>query len=435
MAGIQRREINARNGAGKSIRKSLLRCFAFFLISASMGAQASNSADGLRLSGFGTLGYAADDRADIAAARDISQQPQNGFATGDTWRIDSRLGVQLEYGVNDNIDLVGQVVARDQFVDSFDHSVELAYLTIKPRANLDIRFGRVNYDAFLMSDHRNVGYAYSPVRPPTEFYGWIPIFSFDGGDAAYAIQSGDVRWRIKAQAGSSDIALPIGAGYDFKAKDLLGLSLAMQSERWRLKAAYSQFTSAVEVPAFAPLHQGLDQIIAAGIPAISAEAADLRRNLTFKGAKVTYATIGIVFDDGVWLGQAELGHTTASAAAIPHGSMGYLMFGRRFSDLMPYAMLSKSKPGNDLRSADNNWGGFNAVLRDPAILTINDTRIEQSSVSLGARWDLHPQAAFKLQWDQTTIKPSGYGLWWRVRAINLQTTRVNLVSATLDFVF
>jgi hypothetical protein len=61
--------------------------------------------------------------------------------------------------------------------------------------------------------------------------------------------------------------------------------------------------------------------------------------------------------------------------------------------------------------------------------------MEQSTLSLGTRWDFHRQAALKLQWDRTTIKPSGYGLWWRELGINNQSTRVSQVSATVDFVF
>lgn len=398
---------------------------------------ASPRADGtLRLSGFGTIGYATDHQSDIASIRDISQRPDNGFSGGASWQQDSRLGVQLEYGFSPTVDLVGQLVWRDQIKTNLGSATELAYAAIRPRPELDLRVGRIGYDAFLMSDHRNVGYAYTWVKPPQEFYGWIPIFSVDGVDAAYAIHDNDVRWRIKAQAGSSKISLPVGnTQYDFKTNNLLGASVSRQTEHWRLKAAYSRFTSANEIPAFAPLHTGLDAVVAAAIPQISAEAADLRRNLAFKDARITYSTLGAAYDDGTWLAQAEQGVTTASAAVVPHGRMGYVSVGRRIGNWTPYLLRSTSHPGNDLRTAANNWGGLNATLRDPALQTVNTTRIEQATSSIGTRWDFHRQAAFKLQWDSTTISPSGYGLWWRDLAINNQTRRVNVISATVDFTF
>lgn len=410
-----------------------LRAIALLVLLAAGNAFA---AEDLRLSGFGTLGYVYDNRADIAPARDITQKPKNGFATGSSWLIDTRLGLQLEYGVSPIVDLVGQVVFSDHYHADFDNSTELAYVAIRPQPHLDVRVGRINYDAFLMSDHRNVGYAYTWVRPPAEFYGWIPIFSIDGLDAAYNTHSGNARWRIKAQAGNGKLSIPIGSGYDFRANNVLGLSVSLQADFWRLKAAYSQFTIGSEVPAFGPLHKGLDSVAAAAIPLVSTEAADLRSNLSFQNADIRYTTLGAAYDDGVWLAQAELGYTTSTANAVPHGRMAYVSAGRRLGDWTPFVLLSTSHPGNGPRAAVNDWGAaFNAALRNPALYTLNTTRIEQNTVSLGARWDFTRQAALKLQWDRTSIKPSGYGLWWRSPAANTQNSRVDQVSATLDFVF
>lgn len=388
-----------------------------------------------RLSGFGTVGYVRDNRGDIAPARDISQSPKDSFRTPASWLVDSRIGVQLEYAISPIVDLVGQVVLRDQFKTDLNSSIELAYVALKPFAQLDIRAGRISYDAFLMADHRNVGYAYQWVRPPAEFYGWIPIFSMDGIDAAYTLLDDDVQWRIKAQAGHSRVTIPIQTGYDFHAHNMLGASIARQSGPWRLKAAYAQFTSPREVPAFAPLHQGLDQVIAANLPQISAEAAALRKNLSFRNARISYTTFGATYDDGAWLGQAELGRSTATADVIPHGTMGYVSIAHRFGQWTPGLTRSMSRPGNGYRPAVNNWGPLNASLRDPAIFVLNSTRIEQDTTSLTLRWDFRSDAALKLQWDHTVIQPSGYGLWWRDPTIDLTTQRINQVSATLDFIF
>lgn len=390
--------------------------------------------ENLSLSGFGTVGYAYDRRADIAPARDISQKPRHGYATAPGWRLDSRLGVQLEYRLGAQVDLVGQFVASDHFKADLDSVTRLAYAAIRPHPQVDIRAGRLNYDAFLMSDHRNVGYAYPWVRPPAEFYGWIPIFSIDGADLAYTHHDDDASWRIKLQAANTRLAIPIGDGYDFRADRLLGISLSRRTAAWRLKAAYSQFTVGSEVPALAPLLGGLGAVAAAAVPGVSGEAAVLRRELTFQGARIAYATLGAAYDDGSWLAQAEIGRTTSTADVVPHGSMAYASLAHRFGNWTPYLMFGVSRPGNERRGAAD-WGPLNAALRDPALFTVNTTRIEQNTLSIGTRWDFHRQAALKLQWDRTRIKPSGYGLWWRDLAINGQDSRVDLVSATLDFTF
>lgn len=419
----------------------------FILLTAALllagGSLHARDEEGLRLSGFGTLGYARDDNSALTPTRDISQLPKVDYEAG-SWKLDSRFGVQLEYGVSPLIDLVGQVVLRDHFKAGSNSSTELAYASIKPDNQIDLRIGRINYDAFLMSDHRNVGYAYIWVRPPTEFYGWIPIFSVNGMDAAYHFRAADIfsddaRWRIKAQAGSSTLSIPVAGGrdggYEFTTNNLASLSVTRQSASWRLKAAHSRFTVGSEVPVFAPLHQGLDGVAAAGIPAVSAEAADLRHHLSFENAKISYTTLGAAYDDGVWIAQGELGRTTASSAIVPHGRMAYVSGGRRFGDWTPFVLLSTSRPGNGVRAPANDWGALNAALRNPALRTVNTTRIEQDTVSAGARWDFHSQAALKLQWDRTTIPLSGYGLWNRDQTRPNAPARVDLFTATLDFIF
>jgi hypothetical protein len=403
-----------------------------FLVSVCNLARAD---DTLRVSGFGTLGYANDDRSDLSPNRDLSQKAKNGAATGASWRLDSRLGVQLEYSVNRSMDLVGQFVVRDQYKSDVESVTELLYLSFRPHTRLDFRVGRINFDAFLMSDHRNVGYAYSWVRPPAEFYAWIPIFSMNGIDAAYNLQSKDVHWRIKAQAGNSSVTLPIVNGYKFKAQNMLGLSVTRQSELWRIKASYSQLKIDDDVPAFAPLHQGLDFVVAVSMPAVSAEAADLIRQLSYKNARIKYTTLGAVFDDGIWLAQAEIAHTATSAEAIPHGEVGYVSVGRRIDDWTPFVLLSASRPKNKVHVATNDWGVFNSSLRDPAVFSVNQTRIEQRSLSIGTRYDFTNQMALKLQWTHSVIKPFGYALWWTEPQRFDKTTRVNQISASFDFTF
>jgi hypothetical protein len=432
---VDLRKIGLGTAIGKCWSRSLRRAAWAITVLLATGATPVLADDGPRLSGFGTFGYVRDNRGDIAPARDISQLPKDGFRTGAGWLVDTRIGVQVEYAFSPLIDLVGQFVLRDQFKGDFDSSTDLAYVAFKPSPQWAIRAGRISYDAFLMADHRNVGYAYQWVRPPAEFYGWIPIFSLDGIDAAYTFGEDDVQWRFKVQAGRSENNLPIQTGFNHHAKDMLGASLSRQSGPWRLKAAYAQFTSTRDAPAFAALQGGLDQVIAANLALVSAEAAELRKNISFRNARISYTTLGAAYDDGTWLGQAELGRSTATADVIPHGTMAYLSIGRRFGPWTPALTRSASRPDKAYRPAANNWGAFNASVRDPAIFVLNSTRIEQDTTSLSLRWDFRSDAALKLQWDRTVIKPSGYGLWWRDTAINLTTQRINQLSASLDFVF
>ncbi len=253
-----------------------------------------------RVNGYGTLGFSMDSDDDSAFMRDLSQRA--GRPDESSWKLDSRLGLQASYRFAADLEAVGQLVVRDQESNDWDQSLEWLYGAWRPGAGMEMRVGRVGYDAFLMSDHRHLGYAYPWVRPPIDFYGWIPVFSLDGADFGYAMESADWGyWRIKGQLGQSGLDFPMGdRTYAFDSQLLWSLTLSGESGPWRLHAGYSQIDVDSEIPVEA-LHQGLTMVVDADVPGISAEAEKLRYHTTFEGSRIRYSSLGLVYDDGDWL--------------------------------------------------------------------------------------------------------------------------------------
>ena len=429
--------MNKLKSAAWTTRASAV-CYVVALLSASQAF--ASDAEGWRVSGFGTLGHVWDNRNSMATTREVNQRPDNGYKAGSSWKMDSRLGVQVEYRFNDVADVVVQSVLRDQERMTFDSALELAYLSLKPNARLDLRFGRVGFDAFLMSDHRNVGYAYAWSRPPVEFYGWIPIFSVDGADAAYRFEAADVRWRLKAQAGRSHVSLPVASEtFDFETHDLWSLSLSGETGDWRFKAALAGLSMASELDSLQPLHRGLGQVAQAtrfAFPAISAEATSLNKGAQFKGAHIGYASLGAAYDDGTWFGQGEMGRSDSSSSVGGESHMAYLGFGRRFGDWAPYVMWSGIRPRHDRHEPEVNWSMIGQQgLQGKALGAVNATRMEQQTVTLGTRWDFHPQAALKMAWSSTKVQPYGYALWYRDVRFDGRSSRIDMLSVSLDFTF
>lgn len=409
-------------------------------------AQVPDTAPGeWRVSGYGTAGLTWDDRKDMAPTRDISQRPRDvtddraGFASAPTWRLDSRLGLQVDYRLSDRLELVAQAVLRDHEAATLANSIEATYVGWRPLPDLDVRAGRLSYDAFLMSDTRSLGYAYPWVRPPTEFYSWIPIFSVDGADIAYRF-GGDDKWRIKAQFGRGGFTVPLGTSqYKFVSRELVTLTLSHQAGPWRYKAGYSQFEVGTEADAINPLRAGLGQLVGATAqlaPSISQEANDLERNLRFRDARIRYLTLGLHYDDGTWLGQAEWGHASSTSGIIPHGTMWYAGLGRRFGDWTPFVVASSVQPADGVRTPSANWSVIGqADLQRTALSVINSTRAAQDTMALGVRWDVGNQVAVKVQWSSTRVQAAGYGQWWRDLVLNARPARVNLLSVNADFIF
>lgn len=423
-----------------SLLRRLAMAAGWVLAAHAAGVRADQVADDVpafRFSGFGTVARSWDTRDSLAPIRDVSQRPKKNFQEGPSWKLDSRIGLHLAYRFSPDIEAVAQFVGRDQTSDEFHHFVELGYLDMQLPRDFRLRLGRVGFDAYLMSDHRNVGYAYAWMRPPVEFYGWTPMFSVDGGDLSYEFEQGDARWRLRAQAGKNDFVTPMGVSHFNFHGTMTGLSLVREQGPWRLKAAFTKIFSAKEVEALAGLHQGLEAIAGNAFfgAAIRNEATFLRENIAFDNQRMRYLTLGAAYDDGTWLGQAEIGNSRTTSLFTPSATTAYAVVGRRFGTLTPFVMASASRPVKKIERAVGSWPGGVAALQTEAYLIINETRTDQGTLSLGVRWDIDPRAAVKLQFEHTRIHTLGYSSWFRTRATQADSMSVNRLSAGVDFVF
>lgn len=370
----------------------------------------------LRFITYGTLGFSHDDTENIAVLRDLSQRASKRNQTNDSWVIDSRLGLQASYQFSSFVDAMAQMVWREQVDTSPNSYLDWAFINLHPTPAFDVRLGRVGYDVFLISDHRNLGYAYPWIHPPIEFYGWVPMYSVNGGDIAYSLEDGLVRWRFKVQAGRGGLKFPMGQNgpdYDFKSDNVRSLIIERESNFWRIKGGYSQFTIKTEAPILVPLQAGLAAVAGMSIPEISEESADLLRELTYKGVTLRYTNLGVTYDNGSWLGQAELGRVTTTADVVSNGNMAYIGIGRRFGNFTPFVLLSEVRSNAPVRQALSNWSslGLSGLgLQNTAVSVLNSTRFAQKTGSMGLRWDLNSRLALKMQWDSTHVHPNGYGL-------------------------
>ncbi|MBF0574268.1 MAG: hypothetical protein HQK69_11030, partial [Desulfamplus sp.] len=329
-------------------------------------------------------------------------------------------------------------ILKDRANPTFMDSMELAYLGINPKPEIDIRIGRISYDPFLMSDIRDTGYAYLWVRPPIEFYSRIPIFFIDGVDLAYNLEINNVEWRFKIQQGRKNIPLAMGQeNYDFKSNNVSSCSITRYCGKLSLKVGYSFFTSKNEVSAFSEIDRYLEDIASKTekyFPNISSEALYLRNEIRFKDNDISYITLGASYDDSKWLAQSEISLMRADGDVAPNGYAGYFSLGYRFGNLTPYFLFGKIEPYTDIHEPVNDWGNWSS-LQSSAIYILNSTRMEQYSNSLGLRWDFSNQAAIKIQWDNIHIEPYGYGLFNKKIELLPYFNTVNLYSLSMEFTF
>ncbi len=390
----------------------------------------------LRINGFGTVGFTSTFAPQgWYFRRDAAQYPEPKSTTLET---DSRLGLQAHYEVNPQLELASQLVFKRRLPGSKPiESVEWLFASYKPVDAVTLRVGRTNPDLFLLSDYRNVGVAYPWVRPNTELYAALPLYTMDGADVSYAWARDDERWRIKAFWGSADARATLAISPEqvkFRLNSAMGALVTREHDGLLMRAtlAGARMTAKSSAEAYQA------QAVLRGVQSnpdltIANQAAELERNWGLATDTAIFAELGVSYDRDDWLWSAEYSRVAVSTGTRS-AQAGYVSVGRRFGEVTLYSMVGRivSKLGVQTLPDWSSLGPLAQQVGTEVAYGINSSRSRQSSLSLGTRWDIHPQMAVKLQVDHFWVSDTGGGLWVGRR---MEAAQPNVLSATLDFTF
>jgi len=210
----------------------------------------------------------------------------------------------------------------------------------------------------------------------------------------------------------------------------VGLNATLETDNWRYRLTYaSTYTSQLQGP-FNPLLDALAQVPTDVWP----DAESLRNHLKGAGKQTHYFSAGFVYDNSKWLVQSELALMTSKWASLDMTN-GYLSIGRRFHSFTFYTVGSYAKSRKRLRTGGPLVSTPELdFLATAAQFLANASYTDQNTVSVGMRWDLHPQLALKAQWDHTWVRKNGGGLLVLREPVSHDIT-LNTVSLNLNFVF
>jgi hypothetical protein len=382
----------------------------------------------IRLSGFGTLGLIHGGEEGFGFRRDISRKGQ----PSDTWafQTDSLLGLQLDAQLTSDLDTTVQLVVRDRPRNGLEESLEWAFLRYRVDSDLTFRAGRLGVDVFMLSEYRNVGFAYLWARPPLEFYGPLAYENIDGVDLAYSRPWGEGLLRVKVFGGKSRDAFAATLSDDYSV-DLTsyGTSLTWESDHWQARLGLVAGTVDNSLSSTKPLIEGLNAIPAFLWP----EAGEVADRLDSKDKRTTYYSAGVRYDHHPWVVEAEASYTDSDLLTLPVAS-GYLSVGRRKGPVTLYGMAAMVRNPDGRRVAPEAPLPQFSPLRQGIQVTYDTTHIDQHSLSLGLRWDIRHDLALKAQWDHHWIEPYGGGLWAQERPFTEQR-ELDTFSINFNFVF
>ena len=410
------------------------------LLAGAVAAQPATSlTQDLRFSGFGTIGVARIEAPEGWAYGREASQPQN--INPNRADLDTRLGLQLNYAPSPSFELVGQaILTRRPASASNTSALEWGFAAFRPSPEWTLRLGRVNLDAFTLSDHRNVGFSYPFARPPIEFYTQLAS-SLDGADIERVWNHAGAHWRTKAFYGRSKI------GYDDPSRsatfrDAVGWFISREADGLTLRLNLSQARVGIAPPAQArPLFDGLRGLSELPLGDVAEQASALLQRLSVDGVKHSYVSLGSQYEIGHWLLAGELMRVRGSPSSS--FSAGYASVARRFDAVTLYTVVSRiasSTPAvvtpdwvAPLTPVIGPVAAQQAQFLGSTAATLGNTfRAQQDTLSLGARVDLGAQMALKVQWDRIRVAPNGSVLWGNASA---QPARARMTSVSLDFIF
>lgn len=396
----------------------------------------------LQLTGYASLIYQHESQAGVGFRRDYTQSED--WASDGTFLPDSRLGLQAHYRLDQAWNLAGQLTLKDRGKNHASAGLEWGFLEWLPSPDVAVRAGKLPLDLFLMSEYQGLGYAYLPIRSPSEFYAVSPAVQLTGVDLAWNQPAGNGLWRAKVQLGQTDahtrnqeVLSPT-----MQLRQLFNASAQYEEAPWRVRLGYAQGS----LSGGALVDQGLAQLQTL-MPSLSGDvlndAVRLGHYLHNNHINFRYYSVAAAYDDGVWTGQAEWSKANSPSPILPVGQRYYLLLGRRVETFTPYLMWAQVRPKGGSIAISSDWSAVPAIpgfasgnaFRDQVVGFLNVARQDSRTLSLGLRWDVGSQTALKFQWDRVHINAYGYAPWAVSPQQRSQGAHFNLFSVGVDHVF
>lgn len=350
----------------------------------------------IEISGYATFKAIANSNSDgVSYNRELAKTSYTNFDTRE-----SNVGVQLYTDISPKLDMTVVLSTRGGAQQKFNVETEWAYANYKFSSDLSLRIGKVKGPFYMVSDYKDVGYAYPWVSPPEEVYSTNPIRSVNGLDIVYQTTSNNVTYLGEVYIGSgtsTTYLLPnaVAAGAlapfgfdptaapatqaDFITRNMLGFNTSITYEGISLRLGY--FKTKVD---FGPL-TNLDG--AFGGIGITVDVDNI----------VIYSEY-IVRDTGPEL-----------AIAFPDQTASYVTAGYRINDYLPYVTVAKLDKGKDA----------------------SPYSLKQDSTALGLRVEIDESAALKFE--IANKKPGGTGSYGLYDAPLTGTGTIYTVAVDLLF--
>lgn len=377
--------------------------------------------DSLTFSGFASVGVAHLSEPDLAFA-----------ATRDEWKIDTdtMLGLQGQLSLQDGLGLTAQVVSRGFSYDNtsrYEPQLSWLFLHYDLAPDWQLRVGRLRTPHYLYSDTLEIGYSYAWVRPPVDVYTPLfePLANFNGADLRTTVA---VPW---GEMQDADLDLQIYAGqtesefqrFYLNGQKILGTNLTLGLNMARFRYSLMAIQNDIRSEGQRLLTDNY-RLIAGADPVLTPLFTPVANQWEQNDGWFYYHGAGLQLFLDRWQLDSEVYTVLAPDEGFGTDSWGwYLSLQRRIGQLTPYGVIGgyRSKASEHLRrNLDNAYAdlealgpapctpgnetlcqlalGGAALLQPIAYDVIEQVNVQETTYTLGLRWDVAPQVAIKGEW-------------------------------------
>jgi predicted porin len=392
------------------------------------GARADEPAKPIfSFSGFGTLGlvHSSEKNADFVS----SGLKPNGAGFTRSWSadVDSLLAGQVTANFTPQLSGVLQVLAEQNYDNTYRPHVEWANVKYQLTPDFSLRVGRAVLPTFLLSDTRKVSYTYPWVRPPSEVYQLVPISSSDGVEASYRAHFGELTNTMQVNLGRGGARLVDGG--KVTARNAWAITNTAEHGPLVLRVTYQR--AILNISSVDALFGGFRQFGPQGVA--------IANQYDPNGKSISFIGVGASYDPGKWFVMSEWARNE-NRSFIGKRSGWYASGGYRFGEFTPYVIYARvtaektSDPGLATAGLPPALAGAAAALNGGLNAALGRNPL-QDTVSVGGRWDFSKSAALKLQFDHTRFGAGSAGVLRNVQPGFQTGGKVNVFSASVDFVF
>jgi hypothetical protein len=392
-------------------------------------AASDNSGDSLfSLGAFGTLGmvHSSEHQADFTS----TIFKPNGAGYTHVWSsdVDSRIGAQVAVNPTAQLSAVVQVIAEQNFDDTYKPHIEWANIKYQVTPDFSLRVGRTVFASFLFADSRKEGYAIPWVRPPVDLYSLVPISSSDGADTSYAWHVADAINTVLATYGHTRSKYP--GGGNAEARRQWAITDTVEYGPTTVYVTYHE--AHLTVTPLNTFFDALRNFDPQGI-ALANEYDQDDKRLEFFG-------LGGIYNPSKWFMMGEWAKSNLHSV-LGESTAWYVSSGYRLAKLTPYLTYGAVKADSNTSDPGLNVSALPPFLAGPAsglnagLNAILGSIPIQHTISAGVRWDFMKDVDLKVQCDHTRIGKGSPGTLSQLQPDFRTGGTLNLLSVAIDFVW